>query len=376
MTIAITLQTQSRTHYSHNMHRSLIANMPSSSSSASSSMKVHPYRKLQRYRSSDYNMVDDYNCHRPQQQQILPNGFTIIPMLSLHADAKMNYHKQQQQQQSNGIDTSRFHTTLLCPTNSESSFSRAPFPSSSSCASLERRYYEMRQQSNGTNTIFPSLTTVVSSHIGNRSGGYALSASEESSMSSSNSMSSSVLPYSCEQQRHESHISIQQPKKHVRFAPTATVHTRSVSNEDLYNSWYDANDYINFEIDNRETVSFLYDKMKQVTKSKTIDELSKVSIKILTKYLIDILNNDHHGILQYQILGLEQFIFGQKHMLERRKETMEHSLMVLEMYDVQRTMQHYNPDVLRRVSERYSYTKVDRAIRRAQFCCNQSAMAA
>jgi hypothetical protein len=356
MTIAITLQTQGRTYYNNNNnHRS----MSGSTSSSSSSMKVHPFRKLQRYRS-DSNMIDEYNCRRPKQQQILPNGFTVVPMLSLHDAAAMNYKQKQQQQQQQPC-----YPSNLYQTHSESSFSRAPYPSS--CASFERKYYDMRQQT--MNTMFPTLTPSLTTVFSLARDGY-VATPEESSMSSSNSMTSVASRYCLEQQ--ESLVPIKE-KKHVRFAPTATVHTRSVSDDDLYNSWYDANDYLNFETENRHIVSFIYDKMKQFSAT---NELSKVSLKVMTKYLIEVLNNDQYGIIQYQILGLEQFIFGPKHMLQRRKETMEHSLMVLEMYDVQRTMQQYNPDVLRRVSERYSNTKVERAIRRAQFCCNHSAIAA
>jgi hypothetical protein len=155
----------------------------------------------------------------------------------------------------------------------------------------------------------------------------------------------------------------QRTKKSVRFAPTATVHLRSVSDEDLQNSWYDAVSYLRFETENKEVVSFMNDTMKRLCMTT---DLSKVSVKTMTNKLIDIFNNDTTDLMRYEILGLEQFLFGPRHMYERRQETVQHAIMVLEMYDVQRTMQQYDFDLLRRVSEKFSYPKVYRAIRRAQ----------
>ena len=152
-------------------------------------------------------------------------------------------------------------------------------------------------------------------------------------------------------------------KKCVRFAPTATVKTIPVvSDEDVFNSWYQIDNYLAFESNNRQVVTTVNIAMKRYCCFK---DLSKVSMKIKNKNLLKILQDDPTKQLQYEILGLEQFLFGPKHMLERRQETIHHSMTVLDMYNVQRTTKRYNPDVLRHVSERFSSQKVDRAIQRA-----------
>jgi hypothetical protein len=116
-------------------------------------------------------------------------------------------------------------------------------------------------------------------------------------------------------------------KKQVRFAPTATVNTRSVTQDDLDNSWYTDEQYISFERENREIVAFV---------CQAGGDVSKLDPE------------------KYSVIGLEHYIEGRKQMMARRLKTMQHSAMVLEMYDVLRCNGIVDPEVVRKVSERCS----------------------
>jgi hypothetical protein len=136
-----------------------------------------------------------------------------------------------------------------------------------------------------------------------------------------------------------------------------------VNEEDIYQRWYQMEDYNAFEVDNRDIVTCINQKLKEYCRTK---DLSKVPMNELRLTLLYILQNTStNPLLSYQILGLEQFLYGPKYMYERRQETMHHNVMVLEMYDVQRATLHYHPHVLRKVSERFSIANVERAIQRA-----------
>lgn len=124
-------------------------------------------------------------------------------------------------------------------------------------------------------------------------------------------------------------------KKQVRFAPTATVNTRSVSHEDLNNSWYGEVDYRSFEEENRHTVGLIF---------CTGGDSSS-------------LDPEH-----YSVLGLEQYAAGHRQMMTCRLKTLQHAAIVLEMYDVQRCSGIFDPEMVRRVSEWFS----DEPVRRAQ----------
>jgi hypothetical protein len=367
MTIAVTLN---HVHSNAPSHRGSYNSNTSSMNSPNT--KIRPYRKFQEYRScsskhdcssgdsahnNSNNSSSNYHNHFLCQPQILSNGYAVVPMLSLH-DALLNF----KQQHSN---TTRF------PHNSEHHWM-------SHQSSSDHRTMMFPSLTPSITTVIPSSSSSSSRH---ETGAHSYITSDESSSLSSNNSRSAInsaddARYQLQrllqhqQQQHqyhdiESYVDVR-PRlvpKLVRFAPTATMHTLPrVNDDDMYNSWYQADDYNAFERDNRQVVLYINNVLKECCMTK---DLSKVSMKIKNKHLLKIIQNDPTNLLPYQILGLEQFIYGPKYMYERRQETMHHNMMVLEMYDVQRTTKHYNPSVLRRVSERFSIQKVERAIQRA-----------
>lgn len=356
MTIAVTLDhVHSSTSSRRGSFNSNTSNMNSHSSSPN--MKVRPHRKFQDYRRSSgdesYNSNNsniNYHNHFLCQPQMLSNGYTVVPMLSLH-DALLSYKQQ-------------YSSTTRFPQNSEPHWMSHQTPSGCHGTMMFP-------------SLTPSITTVLPSSSRHETGVNSYITSDESSTLSSNNSRAAVT--SADEARYQLQRLLQhQQQQHqyqgiesrsrlvpklVRFAPTATMHTLPlVSDDDMYHSWYQADDYNAFERDNRQVVLDINNALKEHCMTK---DLSKVSMKIKNKHLLKIIQNDPTNLLPYQILGLEQFIYGPKYMYERRQETIHHNMMVLEMYDVQRTTKHYNPIVLRRVSERFSIQKVERAIRRA-----------
>ena len=358
MTIAVTLNhVHSNTPSRRGSFNSNTSNMNSLSSSPN--MKVRPHRKFQDYRRSSgddsYNNNNNsninYHNHFLCQPQMLSNGYTVVPMLSLH-DALLSYKQQ-------------YSSTTRFPQNSEPHY-RMSHQTPSGC--------------HGTMmfpSLTPSITTVLPSSSRHETGVNSYITSDESSSLSSNNSRSAMTSTDEARYQLQGLLQHQQQQHHyqgiesrsrlvpklVRFAPTATMHTLPlVSDDDVYKSWYQAEDYNAFEHDNRQVVLYINNALKEHCMTK---DLSKVSMKTKNKHLLKIIQNDPTNLLPYQILGLEQFIYGPKYMYERRQETIHHNMMVLEMYDVQRTTKHYNPTVLRRVSERFSIQKVECAIQRA-----------
>jgi hypothetical protein len=129
---------------------------------------------------------------------------------------------------------------------------------------------------------------------------------------------------------------MQKRKKSVRFAPLVSVTTRSVNEEDLRNSWYNEQDYRQFEREVRETVH------------------------ILTKVGPDELDKS-----KYSTLGLEAYATGRKGMMQRRYNTMKHNAVVLELYDVQRSNGVFDDIMVRKISERFSKETIRHAYIRA-----------
>ena len=378
MTIAVTLN---HVHSNASSRRGSYDSNHSSNGAASSmistNVKVRPHRKVQEYRVSSSSGDDSHNNmyhdHFLCQPQMLSNGYTVLPMLTLQ-DALLNYKAQRPQLHS--------HTTGF-QHHSEHDFM-------SNYSTYSSSYPLFDQHHHGT-MMFPSLTPSITTVIPPSSSsstsqrletgvqGY-VTCDESSSMSSGNSRSVRSSNMNGEEECYQLHLLLQQRQhreqesqvntiqkpsrvKLVRFAPTATMHTLPLESEhDMFHRWYQTDDYNNFESDNRQVVLYINNSLKEYCLTK---DLSKVSMKMKNKKLLKIMQNDPTNLLPYQILGLEQFIYGPKYMYERRQETVHHNAMVLEMYDVQRTTKHYNPTVLRRVSERFSTQKVERAIRRA-----------
>lgn len=126
------------------------------------------------------------------------------------------------------------------------------------------------------------------------------------------------------------------PTKQVCFAPMATVITTSTpSEEDNHNSWYKAEDYRSFELLNRRTVQTIYQAGGVV--SLNPNDVSEI--------------------------GLEQFLVGRKRMVARRLRSKQRVAMVLEMYDVQRCNGVFDPEMVRRISQRFGD---DQAVIRAE----------
>ena len=130
--------------------------------------------------------------------------------------------------------------------------------------------------------------------------------------------------------------------KQVCFAPMATMITTSApTEEDNLNSWYTAQDYRSFELENRRTVEAIYHAGG--SDSLNPEEISPV--------------------------GLEQLLHGRKRMFARRLRNKQHAVMVLEMYDVQRCNGVFDPEMVRRLSERFTD---DQAVFRAARLANEN----
>lgn len=120
-----------------------------------------------------------------------------------------------------------------------------------------------------------------------------------------------------------------QSKKRVHFAVTSSFRTRHATDEDLANSWYDADHYRAFEHDKQTSIA-LYDAGEDV-----------------------------------DIEGLEHIAGGREQVVQRRMHTLKHSAVVLELYDVQRCCGVFDDDLMRRVSQRLSEEPVKVAYLRA-----------
>ena len=130
--------------------------------------------------------------------------------------------------------------------------------------------------------------------------------------------------------------------KQVCFAPMATMITTSApTKEDSLNSWYTAQDYRAFELENRQTVEAIY--QAGGTDALNPEEISAV--------------------------GLEQMLCGRKRIFARRLRNKQHAVMVLEMYDVQRCNGVFDPEMVRRLSERFTD---DQAVFRAARLANEN----
>ena len=337
--------------------------------SPTTGMKTRPFRKLQQYQSGRSDVDNYHNMYRSlyryqYQPQILSNGYAVVPMLSLHDAALLNYkdlrgQQQQQQQQFSNRNTTYFHHDSehhFVPNRVTSSFPPSSHTFDQSNVSMMFSSLTPSQHVNFVHNIDLAMSDESSSSK------YSTSSSQQGSTVSIRARPS-MDTMKTSQHKRTAPIRRRVTKKCVRFAPTATVKTIPVvSDEDVFNSWYQIDNYLAFESNNRQVVTTVNIAMKRYCCFK---DLSKVSMKIKNKNLLKILQDDPTKQLQYEILGLEQFLFGPKHMLERRQETIHHSMTVLDMYNVQRTTKRYNPDVLRHVSERFSSQKVDRAIQRA-----------
>ena len=403
MTISITLNshlpsktTNTTTPTNHHHHRGggyyCSSSTYLSSASSSPSRKVRPYRKLQPYHgnhSASFHPGDDYCSHNINQSpnnmyhhyhglpqpQILSNGYTVIPMLSLHDAAVLNY-KQQQAQEARFL-TSPHYSELETALHASSHRSVSLLPATSYLFDHQTRLNDMNSL---TTRMFPSLTPTVTTVLPSSSSSSSSSARHEEVVSDeSSSLSSYSAPSmisSASSSSSHSHDKRTTPR--VRFAPTATMHTlpATVSDKDVYQSWYQVEDYHAFERENRDIVTYIHQTLKEYCQTKDLSKLSRNVLQQTLSHILQQKQNDASStsaLLPIQILGLEQFLYGPKYMYERRQETIHHNMMVLEMYDVQRctTVQHPPPDrhhpqqVLRRVSERFSMHNVERAIQRA-----------
>jgi len=116
----------------------------------------------------------------------------------------------------------------------------------------------------------------------------------------------------------------------------ATVFTTSTpTEEDIHNSWYKAEDYRGFELLNRRTVQMIYH-------AGGVDSLNPKDVSEI---------------------GLEQFLLGRKRIVARRLRNKQHVAMVLEMYDLQRCNGVFDPEMVRRISQRFGD---DQAVIRAE----------
>lgn len=123
-------------------------------------------------------------------------------------------------------------------------------------------------------------------------------------------------------------------KRRVHFSKEKpSVRTRSVTKEDLCNSWYKSSQYREFERDNRDTLALW---------------AAGADVELYDCTLI----------------GLEHYAGGRNSMIDRRMTTMNHVTVVLKSYDLQR---HHglDSDVVRSVSEQFSEQPVLRALLRA-----------
>jgi hypothetical protein len=128
------------------------------------------------------------------------------------------------------------------------------------------------------------------------------------------------------------------PKKTVRFADQNCVWLRSVNDDDLRAAWYTDDDYKAFEADNRHIVSTLLQQRKERetsnSNSNAVNANSKPpSIPLLDDCVVEDADaNDH----DHCICGLEHYMEGRKPMMKRKLCILQHSAMVLEMFEEQR----------------------------------------
>lgn len=265
--------------------------------------KPRPHRKLQQHRA----MIDTY---RPQQ--MLPNGYAVIPMLSLR-DATRMLH---QRNKTHSPDSLHSHFQHLAPRESHAHCAESfQFLRSDDAILLDafNSKYDMIQRNSALGPLLtPSFNSLNQPPP-------LVSDDDSSSYDRSVPQPPSSPP------------TPQRTKKSVRFAPTATMYQRSVSDEDLRNSWYSVEHYMAFEAENRRIVNAMY-----YGKKGSFDPSAKASEAWI------------------ELLGLEQFLHGPEHMMQRRHHTIHHGRMVLEIYDLQRSVGKYNPEIVRRVSELWS----------------------
>ena len=127
------------------------------------------------------------------------------------------------------------------------------------------------------------------------------------------------------------------PKKRVKFATTAAVQARPISQEELKDMWYGPEEYSRFEDDRRRTICAM-----QTCKG----DLNSLDSE------------------QYCIRGLEQ-LMSAKQVLARRHNSMQYIRVVLEQQYVQRCTGKVDPDSLQAVSEMFSKQSGKRAYLRA-----------
>jgi len=127
------------------------------------------------------------------------------------------------------------------------------------------------------------------------------------------------------------------PKKRVKFATTAAVQTRAISQEELKDTWYGPEEYARFENDRRLTICAM--------------QTCKGDLKSLDSE-------------QHCIRGLEQ-LASAKQVLARKYSCMQYTRMVLEEQYLQRCAGKANPDSLQAVSEMFSKHSLKRAYLRA-----------
>jgi hypothetical protein len=247
---------------------------------------------------------------------MLPNGYAVIPMLSLR-DATRMLH---QRNKTHSPDPLYGHFQPQPPLESHMpnpgsvQFLRSGDSSLWDAFSCDNGKFDMIQRGSAGHSMMTPTPFAASNQPP------SLVSDDDSS-----SYDRSVPP------QLTSPPASKRSKKSVRFAPTATMYQRSASEEDLRNSWYSMEQYAAFEAENRRIVNALYyGKKDSFPPSATLDESS------------------------VEVLGLEQFLHGPEHMMQRRNCTVHHGRMVLEIYDLQRSVGQYNPEIVRRVSELWS----------------------
>jgi hypothetical protein len=267
-------------------------------------LKPRPYRKLQQHRA----LIDTY---RPQQ--ILPNGYAVVPMLSLRDATRMLHERNKTYSPVSLHSHFQHHPPVESHIPNPGSFQVLRNDDASLWDAFNCKYDMMQRRNTLGNMLSPSSYSVTNQPP-------PLVSDDDSS-----SYDRSIPPPPM------SPSAPRRTKKSVRFAPTATMYRRSVSEEDLRNSWYRVEHYVAFEAENRRIVNALYyGKKGTFDPSVSANEAS------------------------IELLGLEQFLHGPEHMMQRRNHTTRHGLMVLETYDLQRSVGQYNPEIVRRVSELWS----------------------
>jgi hypothetical protein len=172
-------------------------------------------------------------------------------------------------------------------------------------------------------------------------------------------------------------------KKGVTFAATNTITWYDAgTHEDVDQAWYGPAHYQQFEADNRQIVARVLSLEKQ--KAQTTTQTPSQRSTTLPPHVVEL---DHE---EYSTHGLEQYIAGRKPMLQRKLGILQHAAMVLEMYEEQRRVgigggsntqcptkceqqqqqqqQHrmwMDPELIRKVSLRFSREPLQRALQRA-----------